>query len=178
MASDWKDTRGSARAVPFDAAHRAKYKAARRAPKGQPHAWIAAHQNYEGKDCLVWPFCTTHGYAVLRVNGKNVRVSRLMCTLKHGEPVGAQQAAHSCGNRACVNPAHLRWATQSENERDKLGHGRHCRGERFYKAKLSDFDVLAIRGSKQLPGAWLAKKYGVSRNWIYIIQRGEQREWM
>lgn len=149
-----------------------------RALRGLPQAWIAAHANYSGQGCLEWPFCKSVGYAIMRMDGKNFRVSRIMCAIRHGDPVGKKQAAHSCGNRACVNPDHLRWASQSENEKDKLAHGRHNRGERFWGAKLTDFDVLAIRGSKQLPSSWLAKKYGVSRNYIYMIQRGEKREWM
>ena len=151
----------------------------KRTPAGSTRRWIADHQNYDGANCLIWPFCTSsHGYAVINSKGKSVIVSRLMCSIRHGEPGDKQQAAHSCGNRACVNPAHLRWASQSENEFDKVAHGTHCRGERHYDVKLSDFDVLAIRGSKGLPGAWLAKKYGVSRNYIYLIQTERMRGWM
>lgn len=49
---------------------------------------------------------------------------RLMCVFVNGDcPPDKNEAAHSCGNRKCVNPAHLRWATYEENGADKIIHG-------------------------------------------------------
>lgn len=45
---------------------------------------------------------------------------RQVCEWAHGSaPSPIHHAAHSCDVNLCCNPAHLRWATQSENERDK-----------------------------------------------------------
>jgi hypothetical protein len=55
------------------------------------------------------------------------------------------EAAHSCGNKWCVNLAHLRWATVAENHSDKIGHGTTLRGERNHQTKLSDAQVAEIR---------------------------------
>ena len=80
---------------------------------------------FDGDGCLLWPFqISTTGYGRLEVNGKKKIASRYVCELAHGEPPTRQhEAAHSCGNSKCVNPKHLRWATHTENEADKLVHG-------------------------------------------------------
>jgi DNA invertase Pin-like site-specific DNA recombinase len=57
---------------------------------------------------------------------------------------------HSCNNPLCVNPAHLRLGTQTENIRDAIRAGTHYRfehkrGEDHYKTKLTERDVNRIR---------------------------------
>ncbi len=44
-------------------------------------------------------------------------VHRLVCHAIHGAPPAPEgwDAAHSCGNRACCNPAHLSWQTWQQN---------------------------------------------------------------
>lgn len=71
--------------------------------------------------CVFWPHYKNakgYGYSADRA------VHRMACILIHGDPpFDGAQAAHSCGNSGCVNPAHLRWATQRENDEDKYRHG-------------------------------------------------------
>lgn len=71
--------------------------------------------------CVLWPYYrTSRGYG--RLGDKSAH--RMMCIMAHGDPpFEGAQAAHWCGNASCVNPAHLRWATQKENEEDKYRHG-------------------------------------------------------
>lgn len=83
--------------------------------------------NYEGDDCLTWPFPTnSNGYGALTINKKYFIVSRLLCTKVYGDPpTRAHQAAHSCGkgHLGCVAKSHLRWATPAENQADRIIHG-------------------------------------------------------
>jgi hypothetical protein len=54
------------------------------------------------------------------------RAHRVMCEIAHGpKPAPGFVAAHTCGKgrEGCVNPRHLRWASQKENMADKLLHG-------------------------------------------------------
>jgi hypothetical protein len=100
--------------------------------------WVRQHLNYEGEDCLIWPFGkTSGGYGQL-----NQRIaSNFMCEMANGEaPSTKHVAAHSCGNGhlGCMNPKHLRWATRSENEADKIIHGAVRRGCNYRFSKLTE----------------------------------------
>jgi hypothetical protein len=73
------------------------------------------------------------GYGHFRLSGKRseyqrVRAHRVALVIGTGEDRPDLLALHSCDNPACVNPAHLRWGTQSENMQDALERGRFYRG--------------------------------------------------
>lgn len=75
-----------------------------------------------------------------------IRAHRATLHLSEGPPPDATYtAAHSCRNRHCVAPAHLRWATQSDNLSDRVADGTHLRNERHPQAKLTWEQVRAIR---------------------------------
>lgn len=80
---------------------------------------------FDGDECLPWPFqISTEGYGRLEAGKKKKIASRYICELAHGiAPTPKHEAAHNCGNKVCVNPKHLRWATRQENEDDKIIHG-------------------------------------------------------
>lgn len=114
---------------------------------GEPQRWIRDHADFEGPDCLIWPFGAT-SQTLVRVDGRNYSAQRYMCILAHGAPPSpGLHAAHSCGHGhlGCVHPKHLRWATAVENEADKLIHGTRRMGEDVHLAKLTEPDVLEIR---------------------------------
>lgn len=135
--------------------------------------WIAAHKDYQSDDCLIWPFSrANNGYGKAHV-GKSQSAHRLMCVVAHGPaPSRRHVAAHSCGNGkdGCVNPRHLRWATQSENEMDKATHGTMPRGGRHHNAKLAEHEVLEILScAGEVSLADLARRFGVATPTIWKI---------
>ena len=99
-------------------------------------------------------------------------------TVHGAAPTDHHETAHSCGNRACVNPAHLRWATRAGNQADRVKHGTDNRGRRSAQARLSEADVRAILKQRDRTPADLAKEYGVSRNHITSIQNGRTWGWI
>jgi hypothetical protein len=130
----------------------------------------------KGNECLMWPFgVSSSGYGMMQHDGSVQLVQRVICTEAHGEPpTKTHQAAHSCGNRLCCNPSHIRWATRIENEADKLIHGSRIRGAAHVGAKLTDRDVreiLAIGRSQTY--RVLSERYGVSQGVISRILQGK-----
>jgi hypothetical protein len=127
---------------------------------------------YEGDECRLWPFGTSHGYACINIRGEPTRlVSRILCERVHGQPLEVNmEAAHSCGVAACVNPRHIRWASRAENEADKLRHGTRSRGAEVPGAKLVEADVRVIRASP-LRTAELARIFGLSHTTVSAIRR-------
>lgn len=79
--------------------------------------------------CLVWQGAKAgKGYAVVADNRERY-VHRLMFTLAGNPLRKGEQAAHTCGRSDCINPDHLYRASQSDNELDKVRHGRYHHGK-------------------------------------------------
>jgi HNH endonuclease len=135
---------------------------------------------WERNECLMFPYSIGgHGYgqfSARRVSPKPICAHRYICEKVHGAPPDGEwiAAAHSCGNKPCVNPRHLRWATYTENENDKRTHGRMQEGERHRWAKLSEKDVLEIRATTGLHKD-IALRFGVTNVTIGDIKR--RRSW-
>jgi hypothetical protein len=157
----------------------------RRTPQGVPVQWLLDHVSHEGSECLIWPFARlAAGYGTVAVDGKTVTAHRQMCRVAHGEPpTPKHNAAHACGNGfgGCVHPRHLRWATPSENQMDKVEHGRATRGERNAAHKLTVVDVLYIRKTYR-PGVVtlksLADEFGLNKTCVHKIVKGESWAWL
>lgn len=152
----------------------------RRAPWGATGRWLTSVAlKWANDDCLLYPFgLGGHGYGQATVDGQKVLAHRFVCAAFNGTPPSAKHdAAHSCGNKRCVNGRHLRWATRTENEADKLGHGRRLRGESHSLAKLTEGQVLAIRSTQGVQRQ-IAAKYGVTQQTVSDIKRGRRWGWL
>lgn len=129
----------------------------------------------ETDECQIMPFTVgTHGYVALTVNRKSLLAHRYVCEAYHGS--SHLHAAHSCGNKTCMNKRHIRWATRKENEADKLIHGRRQRGPDHPNAKLSTGDVAEIRTASGNQRA-IAEQYGIAQQTVSDIKRGRRRAW-
>jgi hypothetical protein len=74
--------------------------------------------------CWNWTAFIDQGYGVfgVRVEGKPVprRAHRISYTLAHGPIPEGLMVDHICHNLRCVNPDHLRLATNKENQEHRL----------------------------------------------------------
>lgn len=139
-------------------------------PKG--YLWIVEQIGHQGDDCLLWPFsCCTPGYGTFMFEGKTHLAHRWMCERIHGRPPGdGYHAAHSCGNRRCVNPKHLDWKTQSNNQLDRLEHGTNNK-TRTKITHLQAKQIRQLRGAET--GIETAARYGITESNVRLIQDGK-----
>jgi len=152
------------------------------AKNGEADRWVQEHAAWQGDECLIWPYRRNEkGYPVA---GGHRRMHREMCELANGAPpTPKHEAAHSCGNGSagCINPRHLSWKTHAGNMADMVEHGHSNRGTKNPMAKLTEDAVREIRSApRQAYGhaRAMAAKYGVSKDLVVMIRRGERWGWV
>jgi len=124
--------------------------------------------------CVVWTAGTRRdGYGVFSLGGRMRAAHRVAWELTHGDipEEGSGHhgcVVHTCDNRLCVNPEHLRLGTQKENMHDAIEKGRFAfnrpQGEKHHATPLTVKDVQTIRvaAAEGTSQAALARRYGVS----------------
>lgn len=79
-------------------------------------------------DCWNWTAGRSHkGYGVILLNGKGRQAHRVSYELANGPIPAGLQIDHTCHNRACVNPQHLRLATNKQQRENLSGPQRNNR---------------------------------------------------
>ena len=95
--------------------------------------------------------CTSHqtgssGYPLIRRMGSTMTVARWIYMMENQlDNIESLVVMHTCDNRMCINPRHLRIGTFKDNEQDKISKGRRPDGDNSAVAKLSYKKVAAIR---------------------------------
>jgi len=143
--------------------------------RGDAQRWInEVALTFKGDSCLVWPFSRgKDGYGRIKREGRMQKAHRVVCEAAHGiAPTPKHEAAHNCGNRGCINPHHLRWATPVENAADRLIHGTHIEGERHGRAKITEAEareILALKDKKVQRE--IGAQFGLDQRTISAIHR-------
>ena len=106
-------------------------------------------------------------------NSKTVRAYIFSYQYFKGPIIKGLVCCHSCHNRSCVNPEHLRLDSQRSNSLDMVN------AKRQWEQILTVEDVIKIK--KELPNYYrgqiteLSKRFGVSKSVICDIKAG--RSW-
>ncbi len=78
--------------------------------------------------CWIWrgaKHSTQRGYGKFRLGGRVMNAHKASYILFNGEVGKGLVIAHQCNNEHCVNPAHLKVETQSQNMKYCVMSGRH-----------------------------------------------------
>lgn len=129
-------------------------------------------------DCWEWLACKGRtGYGRIRLPRKREtgNAHRIVYTLTYGNVPRGKIVCHRCGNPSCCNPKHLYAGTFSDNNMDRVRHGKQAgganKGSKHHMAKLKRRDITEIRGLRAsgstLPE--IAKRYGVGISQIHRI---------
>ena len=128
-------------------------------------------------ECWEWTASlTVNGYGKFS-SGRNYQVpehsNRAVWFLTHEAPPDELDVLHSCDNRKCCNPMHLRLGTHQENMRDRdLRRGVYqASGEQHGRSKLT-WDSVGLIRSSDLSRKALAMKFGVTKAQISKIKLG------
>ncbi len=114
----------------------------------------------------------THGYPMGYHNGQQTTLHRKIYIQHTGRDLPSDVfVIHSCDNKMCINPAHLREGTAADNSHDAVIRDRVTYGENHHRAVLTDEAAIQIASSRQ-PVRLLAERYNVSRGAIYKIKNG------
>lgn len=123
--------------------------------------------------CWIWKTSTSRGYGVFWAGDKcktgspkNVRAHRFSYELHNGPISEGAYILHSCHNKLCVNPNHLREGNQKDNMRDmwEAGRAKDTSGEGNGRSKLNSDLVKELRTRYKNEGFLLkdlAKEYGI-----------------
>lgn len=116
--------------------------------------------------CWIWQKSFgNHGYGNIATGGyRNETVHRVSHEVFNGEIPKGALVLHSCDNRKCCNPEHLRSGTHKDNVIDMVRRS-------DIKRKLTVEEALDIKNSP-LSQRKLAAMYGVSQKLVYNIKRG------
>lgn len=148
---------------------------------GAPMAFLRAAVTAQTDECISWPFgkFVRNGYGAVWFNNKQRCAHRAALILATGQDRAGYDAAHSCNQRACINPRHLSWKTRFENAQDKHAHGTIVRGEACRGSKLTEAQVTEIvqRFDAQ-SHVEIARFYGVAPQTITAIANGSTWSWL
>ena len=97
------------------------------------------------------------------------QITRLKCDIKN------KIVRHTCDNRSCVNPFHLRLGTYQDNSNDMVNRGRSLFGENHPLTTFSDQDIYIILYNleKGILLKDIANTYKVTETTIYDIAYGK-----
>lgn len=149
----------------------------------QNRFWHSVDKSGGRNSCWNWTgFLRENGYGVCCFRSVGFKAHRVAFFLANGQIRSDLLVLHSCDNRRCCNPRHLRQGTPKQNSQDSVRKGRNTRlrGEQNGKAKLTKRQVRSIKkmlrdaasGKIKIYQYQIARYYGVSEATISYLKNG------
>lgn len=156
--------------------------ARRMMPRGSTlHHRIEAQRTAGSPDsCWEWEGTIHHsGYGHMQVDGVQ-KSAHIWAYIDANGPIPeGQMVLHSCDNRRCVNPNHLRLGSHQDNMDDKVERDRCSRlmGELGPSRKITESDAVEIiqrYATESISSAALGRDYGISPSQVQFIVNGKR----
>lgn len=133
----------------------------------------------QGDGCWLWKASTMNtGYGQFGHKGTMRAAHRVSYELHVGPIPSGLSVLHSCDNKLCVNPKHLRAGTHSENIKEAYERNRRARpnvtGERHPRASIKFIDAVRMRDLRAsgMTVTAIADRYGVKRSLVSDVVTG------
>lgn len=108
------------------------------------HRFWSAVNASSPDECWVWTRALdSYGYGHFSVAGYKRGAHRISYLIDRGDL--PEVVRHTCDNRCCVNPNHLRGGTQQDNIEDRQRRDRQAKGRRNGRSKLDAETVRELR---------------------------------
>lgn len=140
--------------------------------------WFWSKVNMKGNEgCWIWRGCITAvGYGKVKLSQVTYRAHRVAFILNGGETSEDRPyVLHSCNNKLCVNPSHLRSGSPQENENDKMLVGAQAKGSGHGSAKLNEsqvLEMLRMTNNERGSAGKLSAIFGICRRHVDKILKG------
>ena len=126
--------------------------------------------------CWFWTAAKSDwGYGCFWDGKRLVGAHRWSYEQVHGKLPRCIEARHTCHNRDCVNPAHIKPGTRQDNANDMVEAERQSKGESRPTSRLKEADVLKIRSEIKSGKAvkQIAREYDIAHSAIRKIKTGQ-----
>lgn len=117
-----------------------------------------------------WPWCGAqyaNGYGDAGITGAH----RIAYFLANKKQPRSKVVRHTCHNKLCCNPAHLKLGTQADNVQDAKDRGTFPSKTRKKRVRLTQEQRQAIVDASPKKAKELARQFGINRTYIYAIRK-------
>jgi hypothetical protein len=128
-------------------------------------------------DCWEWRGSVNRGgYGKVYINNKHMTAHRVAYLFTHGVEPSAL-GRHSCDNRICANPSHIKNGTYQDNADDMKERGRSLFGAKNPAAILDDQWVRQIRTLVRggVPNGEISRILGIPKSNVKSVKYGGWR---
>jgi hypothetical protein len=125
-------------------------------------------------ECWNWTASTSFGgYGQFSIQHDNWKAPRVAYFLYYGIDPAERMILHSCDNRRCCNPHHLRTGTPKDNAHDAINRGRHVCTRTGTVLDQEAREIVRMFDRRRLSRTHIAIIMGVSPATITNICRNE-----
>jgi hypothetical protein len=119
-------------------------------------------------------------YLLVSMKGKNQLLHRLILkAFKGPPPFPNARCRHMDGVKTHNWPSNLKWGTDTENQNDRFTHGTACEGQKNYRAKLTEADVVQIMKLRgKMTPTEIGDVVGCDRSLVKHVIYGQAWNWL